>query len=147
MCTSSRSSRSSRTDDVLLIGVLDGCHTIEVVPQTDAGRAFVESGRLDRLTGGVRRGCPPVDPANLDALRAQIADAGISSLDLDYWMIVRGGRTGRKLHLASRGKSSLRCGHWTKHNVAAFRVTAASDENVERYRTTHAKHLCEKCFG
>lgn len=53
-------------------------------------------------------------------------------------IFTRGGRTGKKVHTATAGSSCLGCGHWTRHNVGHFQVTAAQADQMQR---------CEKCFG
>lgn len=54
-------------------------------------------------------------------------------------ILVRGGRTGQKLHLAVVGSSCLYCGRWVKHGVVHFQVRDLTRIPV--------KDLCEKCFG
>jgi hypothetical protein len=50
----------------------------------------------------------------------------------------RGGRTGTKVHIAYSGSSCLGCGHWCKHLVNNWQVTAAQADKMTR---------CEKCFS
>lgn len=50
----------------------------------------------------------------------------------------RGGRTGTKVHVSYSGSSCLGCGHWCKHIVDNWKVTAAQADTMTR---------CEKCFG
>jgi hypothetical protein len=50
----------------------------------------------------------------------------------------KGGKTGRKAHLASAGSSCLSCGHWCKYLVSNWKLTAQQADQLER---------CEKCFG
>jgi hypothetical protein len=58
-------------------------------------------------------------------------------------ILVTGGYTGKKLHAARVGSSSLECGHWTKANISNFLVEDnVRPETLEK----HSDHLCEKCF-
>lgn len=54
------------------------------------------------------------------------------------FILTRGGRTGKKVHLASANSSSTRCGHWTKFQMRHFKVTAAAAEQIG---------ACSKCFA
>lgn len=54
-------------------------------------------------------------------------------------LLVRGGRTGQKLHKAWRGSSCLLCGIWIRHDVSHFIYRGD-------YANVPIKHLCEKCF-
>ena len=56
-------------------------------------------------------------------------------------LIVRGGRTGEKIHRALCGGSSLGCGRWVKHAIHHF---ALRPGDVLRVR---AGDFCEHCFG
>jgi len=58
-------------------------------------------------------------------------------------ILVKGGRTGAKLHLATVGSSSLSCGHWTRADISAFFV---SDDLSEENLILQKARLCEKCF-
>jgi hypothetical protein len=53
-------------------------------------------------------------------------------------ILVRGGRTGRMVHVATSGSSCLGCGHWCKYVVNNWKLTIAQADHLER---------CEKCFG
>ncbi len=58
-------------------------------------------------------------------------------------ILVRGGRTGRKIHLASDGGSGSYCGHWFKAHTSHFKVADDTPEN----RTRYVRNLCTKCFS
>jgi hypothetical protein len=53
-------------------------------------------------------------------------------------ILVKGGKTGRMVHVATSGSSCLGCGHWCKHVVDHWKLTVAQADRMER---------CEKCFG
>ena len=58
-------------------------------------------------------------------------------------ILVRGGRTGRKIHLASDGGSGSYCGHWFKAHTSHFKVADDTPENRAKYH----RNLCTKCFS
>jgi len=58
-------------------------------------------------------------------------------------ILVRGGRTGRKIHLASDGGSGSYCGHWFKAHTSHFKVSDDTPENRAKYH----RNLCTKCFS
>jgi hypothetical protein len=58
-------------------------------------------------------------------------------------ILVRGGRSGRKIHLASDGGSGSYCGHWFKAHTSHFKVADDTEENRAKYH----RNLCTKCFG
>ncbi len=58
-------------------------------------------------------------------------------------ILTRGGRTGRKIHLASDGGSGSYCGHWFKAHTSHFKVADDTPENRAKYH----RHLCTKCFS
>ncbi len=58
-------------------------------------------------------------------------------------ILVRGGRTGRKVHTASNGGSGSDCGHWFKAHTSHFKIADDTLENRAKYH----RHLCEKCFS
>lgn len=67
------------------------------------------------------------------------------NLELRQKILVTGGYTGKKLHAASVGGSSLGCGHWTKANIANFMVEDnINPETLEKHKA--GGQLCEKCF-
>lgn len=51
------------------------------------------------------------------------------------YILTRGGKSGKKVHLASAGGSSSLCGHWYRHATHHFACSAS------------ALPLCSKCFG
>jgi hypothetical protein len=51
-------------------------------------------------------------------------------------ILVNGGRSGRKVHVAQPGSSVLGCGKWVRHDVRHFQVSSA-----------HVSALCEKCVS
>lgn len=67
-------------------------------------------------------------------------------------IVVRGGRTGRKIHLGNPGSSCLECGHWTKALVGAFKVRLTIVQAVEQVKVPRSgspflmSNLCRKCF-
>ena len=61
-------------------------------------------------------------------------------------ILVRGGETGKKLHVASNGTSSLGCGHWTKRHITAFEVADnVRKETLDEFAGL-GNEMCEKCF-
>ena len=61
----------------------------------------------------------------------------------DGAILCKGGRTGRKVHMANPGSSVTSCGHWMKHLAVHFKV----DDDSLANRQAHKPHLCERCFG
>ena len=61
-------------------------------------------------------------------------------------ILVKGGFSGKKLHRANNGSSSLSCGHWTKTAVTRFQVADnVSDETLKKFHDD-GYEMCEKCF-
>jgi len=60
-----------------------------------------------------------------------------------HTILVRGGRTGRKVHRASSGGSGSDCGHWFKAHTSHFKICDDSLENRAKYH----RNLCTKCFS
>jgi hypothetical protein len=67
-------------------------------------------------------------------LRDMTFESGIHVVDI----FVKGGKTGRMVHVATSGSSCLGCGHWCKYVVNNWKLTVAQADRMER---------CEKCFG
>ncbi len=67
-------------------------------------------------------------------------------------MVVRGGRTGRKIHLGNPGSSCLECGHWTGTQVGAFKVKLTIVQALEQVKVPSSgsqflrSNLCRKCW-
>ena len=55
-------------------------------------------------------------------------------------ILVRGGETGKKLHVASNGTSSLGCGHWTKRHLLKMR-----DYRIEDNKLIYRKSQGSEC--
>jgi hypothetical protein len=55
-------------------------------------------------------------------------------------MIALGGRSGKKLHLASDWSSCTDCGIWTKANMTHFKV-------ADRLEAEHLANFCERCLA
>lgn len=53
-------------------------------------------------------------------------------------ILTRGGRTGKKAHLAATDSSSTRCGHWTKFQMRNFKVSPYTASTLT---------ACSKCFA
>ena len=69
-----------------------------------------------------------------------------TNVTLGQKILVTGGYTGKKLHVARIGSSSLGCGHWTKANVSNFMVEDnINPETLEKHHKSGGD-LCEKCF-
>jgi hypothetical protein len=54
------------------------------------------------------------------------------------YIVCRGGRSGKKIHLAAKGSTVLNCGKWLKTSVTHFEIS-------KTYRAPLGQ-LCEKCF-
>lgn len=62
-------------------------------------------------------------------------------------IIVAGGRTGRKVHLATGpGTSCLNCGHWLRVLAVHYKIADDTQETREKLKKRGAE-FCEKCFG
>lgn len=53
-------------------------------------------------------------------------------------LIVRGGRTGRKVHRMWRGSSCLACGRWVRAGAPAFEIPQGTE--------IAEANMCKKCF-
>ena len=62
----------------------------------------------------------------------------LSNGEITNNIFVKGGKTGRMVHIAVSGSSCLGCGHWCKYVVNNWKVTTNQADKMER---------CEKCFG
>ena len=123
------------------------CNGIKSFPRflIDTRIIVSEYGQVNRIKADewlkveVEEPTPEPTPAPVVETAKTHGPTGVEFKDI----LVRGGRTGRKVHRASSGGSGSDCGHWFKAHTSHFKISDDTLANRAKYHRT----LCTKCFG